>query len=48
MTEGKKKKTRSKAQLDFLVLIKLTTTTEVEGGGVKGKNPKESTEQAKK
>ena len=34
----------SKAQLDFLVPIKLTTITE---GGKRKKNPKESTEQVK-
>ena len=47
VTEEKEKES-SKAQLDFLAPIQLTTTTE-RGGGGKGKNnPKESIEQVKK
>ena len=42
MTEKKK---RSKTLLDFIVSIKLTTTTKQGGRGEDKKNPKESTEQ---
>ena len=47
VTEEKEKES-SKAQLDFLAPIQLTTTTERGGGGEGKNNPKESIEQVKK
>ena len=44
---GGKKKKDTKAELDFIVLIKLTTTTEGWGGHEKSKNPKEPQNKSK-